>query len=180
LRHVDYGVIEAHNQDTTFRKEDTTMERVRHTLSLADREKASGELQALVFHLIALRLITKQAHWAVVSRGFKSLHEFLDELAAYYGEVVDELAERMLALGIMPEGQAKAVADQGVLEALPCDFIDNTTLVTLMADRLALVAGRARQAIGVLGEVDPPSQDMVIALTQTLEKQLWMLQAMES
>lgn len=156
------------------------MERVRHTLSLADREKASKELQAVVLHLVALRLITKQAHWAVVSRDFKGLHEFLDEMATYYAAEVDELAERMLALGIMPEGQAQAVAAETDLEPLPCDFLDSKSLVTLMADRLALVATRARAAQAVLGEVDPPSEDMVIALIQNLEKQLWMLQAMES
>ena len=55
-----------------------------------------------------LSLIGKQLHWTVVGPDFRPLHLQLDELVDSWRELSDTVAERAVALGVMPDGQAKA------------------------------------------------------------------------
>src|SRR2546423_172586 len=74
------------------------------------REEVGGELQATLIELIDLSLLGKQLHWSVVGRPFKPLHEHLDELVDSWRELSDTVAERAVALGFWPDGQAAAVS----------------------------------------------------------------------
>jgi starvation-inducible DNA-binding protein len=48
-----------------------------------DVQKTAGEaLQGALVDLIDLSLTGKQAHWNVTGRGFKMVHEHLDEVVA--------------------------------------------------------------------------------------------------
>src|SRR5438034_9378727 len=75
-----------------------------------EREGVGQELQATLHELIDLSLIGKQLHWAVVGRLFRPLHLQLDELVESWHELSDTVAERAVALGLVPDGQASAVA----------------------------------------------------------------------
>jgi starvation-inducible DNA-binding protein len=58
--------------------------------------------------LVDLSLTGKQLHWAVV----RPVHEQLDELVASWRDLADVVAERAVALGYVPDGQARAVAGE--------------------------------------------------------------------
>src|SRR5881396_2357044 len=73
------------------------------------REEVGRELQATLVELIDLSLIGKQLHWNIFGRPFKPLHEHLDELVDSWRELSDTVAERAVALGYSPDGQAAAV-----------------------------------------------------------------------
>ena len=75
-----------------------------------EREGVGQELQATLHELTDLSLIGKQLHWAVVGPLFRPLHLQLDELVDTWRELSDTVAERAVALGFVPDGQAKAVA----------------------------------------------------------------------
>ena len=75
------------------------------------------ELQATLQELVDLSLIGKQLHWAVVGPLFRPLHLPLDELVDSWRELADTVAERAVALGFVPDGQAKAVAAGSQLAA---------------------------------------------------------------
>src|ERR671930_2447117 len=89
------------------------------------REEVGRELQATLVELVDLSLLGKQLHWSVVGVVFKPLHEHLDELVDSWRELADTVAERAVALGFAPDGQAAAVAagsnipavERGMLEA---------------------------------------------------------------
>src|SRR2546423_2359968 len=89
------------------------------------REEVGGQLQATLVELVDLSLLGKQLHWSVVGRPFKPLHEHLDELVDSWRELSDTVAERAVALGYFPDGQAAAVSagsevagvERGALEA---------------------------------------------------------------
>jgi starvation-inducible DNA-binding protein len=83
-----------------------------------EREGVGQELQATLHELIDLSLIGKQLHWAVVGPLFRPLHLQLDELVDSWRELSDTVAERAVALGFVPDGQAKAVAAGSQLAAV--------------------------------------------------------------
>src|SRR5919108_3274878 len=74
------------------------------------REEVCRELQATLVELIDLSLIGKQLHWNIFGRPFKPLHEHLDELVDSWRELSDTVAERAVALGIAPDGQAGTIS----------------------------------------------------------------------
>jgi DNA-binding ferritin-like protein len=67
-------------------------------------------LEATLHELVDLSLIGKQLHWAVVGPLFTPLHMHLDELVDSWRELADTVAERAVALGYVPDGQARAVS----------------------------------------------------------------------
>jgi starvation-inducible DNA-binding protein len=73
-----------------------------------EREQIGNELQAVLVDLIDLSLLGKQLHWTVVGREFRSLHLQLDELIDSWRDLSDTVAERAVAIGRIPNGQAPA------------------------------------------------------------------------
>ena len=67
-------------------------------------------LEATLQELVDLALIGKQLHWAVVGPLFRPLHLHLDELVDSWRALGDTVAERAVALGHVPDGQARAVS----------------------------------------------------------------------
>jgi starvation-inducible DNA-binding protein len=133
-----------------------------------EREGVGHELEATLHGLVDLALIGKQLHWAVVGPLFRPLHLQLDELVDSWRELADTLAERALALGFVPDGQAKAVAAGSGLTPVAKAALE---------DRIAEASELARERMNRLGEVDLVSQDVLIDVVRTLEKQQWMLRA---
>lgn len=134
-------------------------------------------LQDTVTDLIALALNTKQLHWNIQGPRFQSIHELLDVLHAEYLPQIDELAERVAAVGHPVDGRPAAVdAHTGVPE-VPEGFIRDEDVIEWQLKGLEAVITRVRPRQEALGEVDAPSEDMLIALLQILEKQAWMLRS---
>ena len=156
------------------------MKNTRLTLPEEKRNKVADALNIVLVDLIDLSMQTLQAHWAVIGPRFKSFHEHMDELLAIYRVQIDEIGERMLALGVVPNGQSHVVVKHTELEPIPDGFIQSEELITYLADRLAAVARRTRAQQEIAGEIDAASEDLLIGLIEQLEKQLWMLQAIES
>src|SRR5215475_11604291 len=90
----------------------TTVQQEAHLPALDEhrRAEAGRELQATLVELVDLSLIGKQLHWNIAGRPFKPLHEHLDELVDSWRELSDTVAERAVALGFAPDGQAAAVS----------------------------------------------------------------------
>jgi starvation-inducible DNA-binding protein len=141
------------------------------------REEVGRELQATVVELIDLSLIGKQLHWNIFGRPFRPLHEFLDELVDSWRELSDTVAERAVALGVAPDGQAAAVHEASEINPVDSGFQDTDTATRELVERLADVTERIRGRMDRLGEIDLASQDVLIEAIRELEKQQWMLRA---
>jgi starvation-inducible DNA-binding protein len=144
------------------------------------RNKVAGELQPLLFDLIALGLQGKQAHWNVVGPFFKSVHAQLDDIVGDAREWADDVAERIVTIGVPASGQAPNIAQQSSLDPLPEGTIRDKEAISLICDRVAMTATRARRTADSLGDLDLASQDMILEILQGLEKHLWMLRAQQS
>jgi starvation-inducible DNA-binding protein len=142
-----------------------------------EREEAGAQLQAVLVDLVDLSLLGKQLHWSVVGRDFRSLHLQLDELVDAWRDLGDTVAERAVAIGSFPDGQAGTVAEASQIEPVERGPIADADLVRLLTHRLGAASERARGRMDRLGELDAASQDVVIEVVRALEEQLWMLRA---
>ena len=108
---------------------------------------------------------------------FKPLHEHLDELVDSWRELSDTVAERAVALGFFPDGQAAAVSAGSDIPTVERGALAAGVVVRDLVERLADVTERIRGRMDRLGELDLASQDVLIEVVRELEKQLWMLRA---
>jgi starvation-inducible DNA-binding protein len=138
------------------------------------REEVGHELDAATRELVDLSLIGKQLHWSVTGRTFRPLHLYLDELVDSWRELSDTVAERAVALGHFPDGQARAVAESSELASLTPAAMEGDTVVRELVSRIAPVAERMRARMDRLGELDAASQDVLTEVVRALEEQLWM------
>lgn len=139
------------------------------------REEVTLLLQQMLVELIDLALVGKQLHWTVVGELFRPLHEQLDELVDSWRGLGDTVAERIVAVGGVPDGQAAAVASASGWEPIESRVIESQEAVSVVARRLAEAAERTRERMSRLGQLDLASQDVAIDVLRELEKQLWMV-----
>jgi starvation-inducible DNA-binding protein len=136
-------------------------------------------LQATLIELIDLSLQAKQAHWNVVGPTFKPVHEFLDELVDDYRGWYDDVAERLTAIGVSPDGRLATVIDGTPLATLPPGPLADQAVVVAMDERVTLVAARIRERADRMAD-DLATQDLLIEILRGLEKQRWMIRAHRS
>jgi starvation-inducible DNA-binding protein len=140
-----------------------------------ERDGVGSELQIVLVELVDLSLMGKQLHWAVRGPLFRPLHLQLDELVDSWRELADTVAERAVALGFVPDGQARAVVATSQLEPVAQGAIEDHLVVRDLTHRLADVSERVRDQMNRIGEADLASQDVLIEVLRKLEKQQWML-----
>lgn len=142
-----------------------------------EREGVGQELEATLHELINLSLIGKQLHWAIVGTLFRPLHLQLDEFVESWQELSDTVAERAVALGFIPDGQAAAVAAGSQMAPVARGSLEDHAVVRELTHRVADVSETVRDRMNRLGDVDLASQDVLIEVVRELEKQQWMLRA---
>lgn len=140
-----------------------------------DRKVIRDELQRTLVQLINLSLIGKQFHWSVVGPGSRTAHLYLDELVDSWRGLADVVAERAAALGVAVDGQALTVAGSSWFGPVPVGPVEARIAVWEMTRRVAEVAEEVRFRLGPVGEVDLVSQDVLLDVVRTLEKQQWLL-----
>jgi starvation-inducible DNA-binding protein len=137
----------------------------------------AGALDKTLADLLDLRLQAKQAHWNVVGPLFRSVHLELDEVVADLDVWIDDVAERLVAVGAAARGQAADVAEASALEPLPQGVLQDRQAVSLVAKQVATAAAGVRERLEPLAELDLVSQDLLIEVAAGLEKRLWMLRS---
>jgi starvation-inducible DNA-binding protein len=157
----------------------TTLDAPAHlpALSTHERGEIGGELQAMLVELVDLTLIGKQLHWSVVGVNFRALHLQLDELIESWRDLADTVAERAVAIGFWPDGQAAALTAASELDPVERGALTDQVVVRELTRRLGEVDERARGRMDRLGSLDAASQDVLIEVVRELEKQLWMMRA---
>jgi starvation-inducible DNA-binding protein len=147
------------------------------SLGSHERTEVGNKLQEMVVELVDLSLLGKQLHWSVVGPQFRPLHLQLDELVDSWRELSDTVAERAVALGAFPDGQATTIAADSPIEGVERGAIADQDVLRLLAVRLAEVAERTRERAAHVSELDPATEDVLIEAIRALEEQLWMVRA---
>lgn len=146
-------------------------------LSEADRQQTGAILQSTLADLIDLSLTGKQAHWNVIGPHFRSVHLHLDEVVDMARKWVDEVAERANAIGVSPNGTARTVVETSGLPAFPNNWVSDEDTIARMVTILGELSARLRARIDETDKSDLVTQDLLIEITQEVEKQHWMWQA---
>ncbi len=151
----------------------------RNILKTDQRDAVVKAMQPVLYDFIDLSLQLKQAHWCVKGAGFLPVHEQLDDIVESARKASDEIAERIVMLGVAPQGHIQTTATATRLEKYPDTFVNVDKTLTLIADRLDKTIQGLRTAIAAVGEPDPITEDLLIGISADLEKHLWFVQAHE-
>ena len=143
----------------------------------APNEKVVADLQSTLVELIDLALLGKQAHWSVVGEHFRSVHLELDEIVDLARLSYDRVAERIATLGVAPDGRAETVSTTSELAPFPEGFVPASETVQRVAQAMDTVSLRLKERIVAIGDDDPVSQDILIGITDEVEKAAWMLRS---
>ncbi|GLY68655.1 Dps family protein [Amycolatopsis taiwanensis] len=149
-------------------------------LAESDKTVTGNVLQATLADLIDLSLIAKQAHWNVVGKNFRSAHLQLDELVTAARKYVDEVAERASAIGVSPNGKAKTVVDSSGMPEYPDNWQSVEATIDAIVKTLGTIIQRLRKRIDETDKSDLVTQDLLIEMTEELEKEHWMWQAQQA
>ncbi|HEY2394798.1 MAG TPA: DNA starvation/stationary phase protection protein Dps [Rudaea sp.] len=142
------------------------------------RESMVALLNRQLADTLDLYTQVKQAHWNVKGANFIALHELFDKLAEELEGPVDDIAERVTALGGVARGTSRVAARESRLPEFPLDRVEGLTAVALLADRYAALGASTRAAIETAGrESDADTSDLFTGISRGLDKALWFLEA---
>lgn len=143
-----------------------------------DRTKINQILNQHLADSFDLMSQAKQAHWNVKGSDFWQLHELFDEVAERAAEWVDELAERVTALGGHATGTVRMAAAASTLPEFPTDITESQDHVRAVAERLAAFTNSARAAIDQTDELgDAVTADVFTEISRCADKYLYFLEA---
>lgn len=147
-------------------------------LSQAVRSKSIALLQAQLADGLDLASQVKHAHWNVKGPHFIPLHELFDKLHEELEEEVDDIAERITALGGHANGTLRQGAAASRLPEFPADAIDGSAHLKALADRYAAFGKTARAGIDAADSGgDKSTADLFTQVSRSIDKHLWFLEA---
>lgn len=147
---------------------------VSHPAFQAD-EQFAGHLQQLLVDLSDLALQGKQAHWNIVGPNFRDLHLQLDEIVDAARDFSDEVAERMRAVYVIPDGSSARIAAQTSLPPFPTGEVETREAVDRIVASLYAVAGTARRIHDDIDAADPTTADLLHTILERVEQLAWMV-----
>ena len=142
-----------------------------------EQDELARGLCRLLADTYALYLKTQNYHWNVTGPEFFQLHVAFEAQYRELAEAVDEIAERIRALGYRAPGSfAEFVALSSLADQ------DDLPSASAMAERLAAdhtaVAATARSVLRAAQDADDePTGDLMVQRQQEHEKRAWMLRS---
>lgn len=116
-------------------------------------------------------------HWYVKGGQFFTLHSKFEEFYTEAATYIDELAERLLAIGGKPVATLKEILEQStVKEASNNENAEQ--MVEEIAQDFTLLIKQLKEGMDIAEQVnDEITGDMLLAIHSSLEKHTWMLHA---
>ena len=147
-------------------------------ISTKDREKIASGLAQLLADSYTLYLKTHNYHWNVEGPLFNTLHLMFEQHYTELATAVDEIAERIRALGVKAPGSYAAYAkltsiNEGTGDESAEDMIRELVTGQEAVVRTAREVFAAAEAAG-----DEPTADLLTQRMQIHEKNAWMLRSM--
>jgi len=142
------------------------------------RVQAAELLGQRLADCIDLQTQCKQAHWNVKGPNFIALHKLFDEINEEVEDYVDLIAERIVQLGGVAEGTARAVAAKSGLIDYPLALSSGEEHVAALSDSLSAFGRTARMGIEEMDELgDADSTDILTEVSRGIDKWLWFVEA---
>lgn len=160
------------------RKKISSVSSVNIGIDAKDRKKVADGLSALLADSYTLYLMTHNFHWNVTGPHFNSLHAMFMAQYTEQWNALDDIAERIRALGIAAPGTYKEfvkLASIKEVEGVPSslEMVEYLVLAQEAAARTAREVFDAAEAAN-----DQPTCDLLTERMDVHEKTAWMLRSL--
>ena len=144
-------------------------------ISNEDRQEIASGLSKLLADSYTLYLKTHNFHWNVEGPQFNTLHLMFEQYYTELALAVDEIAERIRALGIKAPGSYSAYAKLASIDEATGEESAEEMIRQLVLGQEAVVRTALRPAAAA---GDEPTADLLTQRMQIHEKNAWMLRSM--
>lgn len=140
-------------------------------------QKITTGLSRLLADTYTVYLKTHNYHWNVTGPHFNSLHQMFEEQYTELAVAVDDIAERIRALGAWAPGSYTEFANLATVKEASGVRSAKEMVADLAADQATIVR-TAREMLPFASEAgDEATADLLTQRIQVHEKTAWMLQA---
>jgi starvation-inducible DNA-binding protein len=147
-------------------------------ISAKDREAVAGELSKMLADSYTLYMMTHNFHWNVEGPMFNTLHAMFMTQYTEQWNALDNIAERIRALGHYAPGTYVEYAKLSSIKE-PKAVPEATDMIRLLVQGNEAVAKTARAALSQADQAnDQPSADLLTQRLDIHEKNAWMLRSL--
>ena len=150
-------------------------------LDLADRKKIADGLSRFLADAYTLYLKTHNFHWNVTGPMFNALHNMFEAQYTEQWTALDEIAERIRALGFNAPGSYREFVSLTSIPEEPglTNSADWHEMVRQLVVGNEAVCRTARKVLDIADDADDaPTEDLLTQRLQTHEKYAWMLRSL--
>ncbi|MEO6517610.1 MAG: Dps family protein [Pseudoxanthomonas sp.] len=150
-------------------------------ISVGDRKKIADGLSHFLADSYTLYLKTHNFHWNVTGPMFNALHNMFEVQYTEQWNALDEIAERIRALGFNAPGSYREFVALSSITEEPglTNSADWHEMVRQLVVGNEAVCRTARAALDIADEADDaPTEDLLTQRLQTHEKYAWMLRSL--
>ncbi|TAG46732.1 MAG: DNA starvation/stationary phase protection protein [Betaproteobacteria bacterium] len=147
-------------------------------ISDKNRKVVTDLLADLLANEVALYVATRGAHWNVVGPNFGALHKFFEDQYEALDDILDDVAERMRALGATAPATVSAYARAKSIDDGAGSAKGANAMVASLLQAHETIIKQLRKAEDVADEAgDSGTEDFLTGLMEQHEKMAWMLRA---
>ncbi|MBT8471499.1 MAG: DNA starvation/stationary phase protection protein [Marinicaulis sp.] len=145
----------------------------------SDRNAVAEALNNTLADTYTLYMKTHAYHWNVTGPQFHTLHVMFEEQYNEMWTSLDEIAERVRALGVFAPSSGKRITERAAIDAADDEPPSAPVMIERLLDGHETLVRRAREGLKVAEDAgDAASADLLTVRIQTHEKTAWMLRAM--
>lgn len=160
--------------------ENTVATNMSEIINQKNREEIAKELSKFLADTYTLYLKTQNYHWNVTGMHFNSLHEMFEEQYTDLAEAVDDIAERIRALGFMAPGSFSAYQELTCI-AEDEKFPEDKQMILNLLNAHEATAKTANETLKLADKAgDEVTVDMLIQRINVHQKTAWMLRSLLS
>lgn len=146
----------------------------------AARERIAEGLKKLLADSYTLYLQTHNFHWNVSGPQFRELHLMFEEHYTELATAVDEIAERILTLGVAAPGTYGEFAKLSAIDEV-AGVPPASEMVRILTQSHEQVVRTAREALKLAQDADDESSAALVSDRMRVhEKTAWMLRALSA
>ncbi|MFD2967179.1 Dps family protein [Sphingobacterium bambusae] len=144
-----------------------------------DRQAVAEILNKLLADEHVLYVKTRNAHWNVEGPDFHAQHLFFEGIYDQLGETIDEIAERVRAIGHYAVGTMKEFLALTQLSEMRHTKNNSQGYIEELLEDVEAIIVFIREQIHLVGETysDAGTEDFLVGIIEQHEKTAWMLRA---
>ncbi|QDP40258.1 Dps family protein [Radiobacillus deserti] len=145
---------------------------------MQDNQRLINFLNQELSNFAVLYVKLHRYHWFVQGRHFFKLHEVFEDLYNETAKDLDNVAERILAIGGKPLATMHKFIKEATLEEAQADDKENEIIHQLCEDYRTIIKEIKETGFDLAEEQkDQPTVDILNELQGRFEKHVWMLEA---